>query len=66
MRAFKIVQTDSYDRDYPNEHFLNLPSMRKEEAEDIADVINKIKPAGEDRYYKVVPEDYKLEPGFEP
>ncbi len=67
MPAFRIVNTDNYGGDYPNERFIGLPSMSREAAEEIAAVINKHLCNSEycTRYYKVVPADYALQPGFE-
>ncbi|MFI5422738.1 MAG: hypothetical protein ACHQWH_02205 [Nitrososphaerales archaeon] len=62
----KIVNTDNYARDYPDEYFVNLPSMTKEHANDVANAINSGFPAHRNRYWKVVDDDYKLQPGFEP
>ena len=62
----KIIETDNYAGDYPDEKFLNLPDMSREHAQDIADAINKCFPDTYDRFWKVVPYDYKLQPGFEP
>lgn len=60
----KIVETDNYGGDYPDETFVNLPSMDIDSAKYIAEVINDTL-AG-DRYWKVVQDDYELLPGFEP
>jgi len=62
----RIVETDNYGSDYPNEKFVNLPSMDEESCKAIADIVNNW--AGEhcSRYWKVVPPDYELAPGFEP
>jgi predicted YcjX-like family ATPase len=62
----KIVETDSFAGDYPDEKFLNLPLMDKEHAEKVADAINNGFPEQCSRYWKVVENDYKLLPGFEP
>lgn len=63
---YKIVETDNYGRDYPNEKFLNIPVLSKESAEAIAYHINISLPDDYPRYWKVVDKDYKLVPGFEP
>ncbi len=66
---YKIVETCNFDGDYPNESFLNLPPMKERFAKSVAEEINSalISPSGfSPRYWKVVPEDYKLRPGFEP
>ena len=69
MTRFKIVETDNFNGDYPNESFVNLPGMAKAHAHEVANAINKdFNPPGHhcSRYWKVVPEDYVLQPGFEP
>ena len=64
----KIVETDNFGRDYPDEKFVNLPPMSAAHALAVVKAIN----AGFDvfneypRCWKVVSDDYKLEPGFEP
>jgi hypothetical protein len=64
----KIVETDNHGSDYPKESFVNLGSMPKEAAEEIAETINKhLCPHDScSRYWKVVKDDYKLQPRFEP
>ena len=66
--GFKIVNTDNFNGDYPNESFLNLPIFHKEaDAKAMADSINKLfSGTYAPRYWKVVPDDYQLQPGFEP
>ena len=68
MKLCKIVETDNFGRDYPNESFLNLPPMSEEKAKVIAKAINSqlCSSDSDDRYWNVVPDDYKLQPGFEP
>lgn len=63
----KIVETDNFGGDYPNESFVNIPLVYEEtDAQAIADAINKACGGGRaPRYWKVVPDDYKLAPGFE-
>lgn len=62
----KIVETDNLGGDYPNESFLNLPPMPREYAERVADAINSCFPDTCHRYWKVVEDNYVLQPGFEP
>lgn len=63
----KIVNTDSYNGDYPNEKFVTgLPWLSPQSAKTICDAINSTQSADSDRYWKVVDDDYKLQPGFEP
>jgi hypothetical protein len=64
----KIVGTDNFDGDYPNEAVIaeNITSEAMAKFlctalnEEWNDVINTR------RYYKVVPDEYKLKSGFEP
>lgn len=62
----KIVETDMFGGDYPNEKFLNLPSLPEEQARRVCEVINTAVGQHSGRYWKVVENDYKLQPGFEP
>jgi hypothetical protein len=63
----KIVETDNFGGDYPDEKFVNIPYMNKEQAQKIADVINDIHCGPHSsRYWKVVEYGYVLQPGFEP
>jgi hypothetical protein len=67
--GFRIVETDNHGGDYPDEKFVNIPVLASEtEAQEIADAINKhlCKNDYANRYWKVVPSDYHLQPGFEP
>lgn len=61
----RIVETDNYGDDYPDEKFVNLPIMTKEHAESVATAINSGL-YNSSRYWKVVENDYRLQPGFEP
>ena len=62
----RIVETDNFGRDYPNESFVNIPRMPKDDAQAIADIINKHVGPNCSRYWKVVENDYELAPAFEP
>lgn len=64
MEFYKVVETDNYGGDYPNEKFALSYSLTKHAANDIADAINKHM-CGR-RYWKVVKSDYTLQQGFEP
>ena len=67
MDMFKIVETDNFGGDYPDEKQLNLPPMNPSQASEIADAINRaISGEGARRYWVVKPMDYVLQPGFEP
>lgn len=60
----RIVETDNYGGDYPNERFAMPYSLSEIAAKEITDVINKH--LCRNRYWKVVADDYTLQPGFEP
>lgn len=62
----RIVEGDNYDGDYPDESFVNLPLLTKAHAEQVCATINAGFPNSHPRYWKVVENDYKLKPGFEP
>lgn len=62
----RIVETDNFGGDYPNESFLPIPPMPEEDAKIVADLINKAAGQHATRYWKVVDLDYKLAPAFEP
>lgn len=62
----RIVDTDNFGGDYPDEKFLPLPTMTEKHAKKVADALNRGFPSGMPRYYKVVSDDYILKPGFEP
>jgi hypothetical protein len=66
--GYKIIETDNFGDDYPDEKEVVLPWMTKEEAEQIAAVINTVhcNYPGARRYWKVVLRSYQLSPGFEP
>lgn len=63
----KIVETDNFGGDYPNEKFVQpLPALMRAHAQRIADAINSELPGRYPRYWKVVDDDYQLQSGFEP
>ena len=62
----RIVETDNFGRDYPNEQFVNLPIMTLLHAKEVVRAINGGFLLSDSRYWKVVPNDYKLQPEFEP
>jgi hypothetical protein len=64
----RIVETDNFGGDYPDEKFLNLPFMNEYQAKKIADILDDVLCNSDSypRFWKVVPDDYKLQPGFEP
>ncbi len=67
MILYQIVETDNFGSDYPDEKFVSLPLLRKDDAEAIAKVINdKLGGDRAPRYWLIVERGYKLQPGFEP
>lgn len=62
----RIIETDNYGGDYPNESFVNLPPMTREHAKAVAAAINAGFPVMTSRYWRVVEDNYELQPGFEP
>lgn len=63
----KIVETDNFGRDYPDEKFIKLPPLNKELADKLCEAINKAWSGDySPRFWKVVEDDYILLPGFEP
>lgn len=62
---FRIVETDNFGGDYPAESFVNLHEMKEEHANKVAKAINAGCSGNYYRYWKVVPSDYVLQPGFQ-
>ena len=66
MDLFRVVETDNFGGDYPDESFAG-PPVSKATAELVAAAFNR--EAGGDnarRFWKVEPQGYQLQPGFEP
>ena len=64
--TFRVVETDNFGRDYPNESFAVTHGLSRERAQTVADFLNERQGEAGQRFFKVVENDYKLEPGFEP
>lgn len=63
----KIIETDNYGRDYPDERFIVALSLPVNAAEEIATILNDhLSGPFSSRYYRAVKDDYQLQPGFEP
>lgn len=64
---WRVVETDNFCRDYPNESFVGPCFRSVHTAQTIANLINEDAsgPTAE-RCWKVVESGYKLQPGFEP
>ncbi len=62
----KIVDTDNFGSDYPDEKFVAEGITDERLGKLMCKGLNS--DGGEDspRYYKLVPDDYILQPGFEP
>jgi hypothetical protein len=61
---WRIVATDNFDGDYPNESF-HGPLLSEHHAKTIADLFNG-RAVNPPRYFKVVEMPYELARGFEP
>jgi hypothetical protein len=68
MNGFRIVETDNYGGDYPDEKFILGWIPTRVRAQLLVDAINsEFCPSGlSRRFYKVVELPYELQPGFEP
>lgn len=72
----KIVNTDNYGSDYPDEKFLcwvdsngtvsPVHFFTRESADLVSRQLQDIYGPNSARYYKPVADDYVLQPGFEP
>jgi hypothetical protein len=67
MDYYRVIETDNFNGDYPNEQFATPYAMSKAQADEIAALFNKFF-SGEhaSRFWQVVPNDYELVGGFEP
>ena len=61
---YRIVNTDNFGGDYPNESFVEGEYATEQEAQTVANTMNVYD--YNPRYYMVVELPYKLQPGFEP
>lgn len=67
MREWKIVETDNFNGEYPDEKFVILPPLEKQQAEVLCYLINLFCSGNNSpRFWKVEKRDYKLQLGFEP
>lgn len=62
----RIVNTDNFGGDYPNEKFVEREFSSRHVAQLTADSLNERAGEHSPRYYKVVETPYELQPGFEP
>lgn len=56
----KIVETDNFGGDYPDEKFLNIPSVELEHAKAIAAAINAAFSSGYRRWWFIAEDDYQI------
>ncbi|MCP4377694.1 MAG: hypothetical protein GY794_16150 [bacterium] len=64
---YRIIETDNFGGDYPDEKFINVIPVNLEHAEAIAKAINSAPGADTcPRYWRVVELPYELQPGFTP
>jgi hypothetical protein len=61
---YKIVETDNFSSDYPDEKFINIPILSKDDCEAVCNILNSYQP--NTRFWKVVPLNYILQGGFQP
>lgn len=63
----RVVETDNFNGDYPDESYSGPAGLTEEQAKKRADQANNLW-SGQHapRYWKVVDDDYELLPGFEP
>ena len=63
----RVVETDNFGGDYPNERFACPYYFNDKEARVVAECFNSLM-SGCDapRHWKVVDDDYELAPAFEP
>lgn len=62
----RIIDTDNFGGDYPDESFIAINIVSKRHAEIMCNALNDDTGPNCSRYYKVVEDDYRLVPGFEP
>jgi hypothetical protein len=63
---YRIVNTDNFGGDYPDEKFVGEEYTDKDAADKEAETLNGPYPEHNSRYHKVVEMPYELQPGFEP
>lgn len=61
----RIVNTDNFGRDYPDEQFVS-GVISQLEAEELANKLNGDELGWSSRCHKIVPDDYTLAPEVEP
>ena len=62
----KIIDTDNYGGDYPDEQDIAVGIKRRDHAVVMCVALNNWAGEGSIRFYKIVDDDYENQPGFEP
>jgi hypothetical protein len=66
-QSYRIIDTDNFGGDYPNEKVIASGITYKPFADEMCEaLIAKFSGNHASRFYKVVEDDYDLQPGFEP
>lgn len=63
---WRIVNTDNFGGDYPDERFVGEEFADEAKAREAAELLNNPEDIYATRYHKVVELPYELRPGFEP
>ena len=63
---WRVIETDNFGGDYPDETFCGPPCRLKWDAQAIANACNAAAGHAASRFWRVVDENYRLQPGFEP
>lgn len=69
LETWRVVDTDNFGSDYPDENFVSVGIKTEVEAQRFADAANKQMGSDAQRFLKVVQHFeivYTLQPGFEP
>lgn len=62
----KIIDTDNFGGDYPDEKVIADNIKYEPFAKVMCEALNEYTGPNSSRYYRVVEDDYELQPGFEP
>lgn len=69
IETYRIIDTDNFGGDYPNEKFIATGIQYKQTADRMADALNEAGGPHATRFYRVVRHveiRYQLAPGFQP
>jgi hypothetical protein len=65
-KSYRIIDTDNFGGDYPNEKVIASGITYKRHADIMVEALNAHGGPNDPRFYRVVEDDYELQPGFEP